>query len=874
MKTKKRIIAILLMIAMAMSMFTVVGSAESVSGVGNRIASYRFESDENGVIEDLSGNQNDAVIRDNVTVNDGVATLTGGYIEMPDGFADNLSGITVSGWYKRSERQYNAMLFSMGQGQNKYLASSPLNAFGKACAIITGNGSSNQNLAAYGEFGGVVMNDESPLPAFAAGEWIYVTATFGNGLISLYADGELLTQAGTSYDLSVLNGSTDNYLGKSPFYPTDPNFLGSMACVDIYGEVLSAEEIQSEMEITNTIRLIYEIGDVYSAGKIKAAREAYDALTEEQKALVTNYETLLDAEAECAAELTHTVKVNAVGTASLGDRVHAGQNGFATIDYKLYLEDGVTVTGLSYNGKEISNTEWKTGAVAADGSTTLTLGGRYYGSAQQSRLANHIVTGINNGLDASHGHYSKTTGAIGNFTTTAVEITEDTFSGRLVREITMNHIGDNIITLALSDGTTKEINLVAEYEWVNVPTTATLGSKDTDAIAPSSSWRFATNLYSGGNVSARGAKFFDGDYAYDNYSATFTSPVTEYAADGSVSKNHVNNHIAIAWVNGVWLDFGEPTTFSGVRMHMKETGNCFLYEGEVYGTNDLDGEWTLLGTATSGGTRDMTINFGENVTYQYIRVVMPSYGGEPWNRLVELAVLAPGNYLTSSDAVAVDTSQGADAEFTFDIIEGEKIESFKNAENADVAYTFENGTLKIANAYLNTLANGEHTFTVKFTNGQSFTLTLNVYNYSKVGYVISNSDRGTDALVLTSTNGKEVSKITVDGVEVTPFKGTKETFPAFTVSEDNKTITIPRYNFRKLVDLYAKLGLAENATATVPVVVTYADESTKTYTVTLSATWVETPTVSGTFAEDEVLPVAGEWKVRSVTWKYLNLIDN
>ena len=325
MKKRRCIVAITLIIAMVMSMFPVVGSAETLSDgdsgtVGSKLASYRFESaDEDGKIADLSGMQNDAVISGDVTVGGGNATLAGGYIELPDGIADGLSGITISGWFKRNAKQYDTMLFSLGHGTNKYLGSCALTAWGQAYATVTGNSAANQTQALYGTKTSKAWTGESPITTFAAGEWTYITLTWGDGKISLYANGELLAQSDTPYELSIMDGATENYLGKSPF-SADPNFLGLMSCVDIYGKVLSAEEIQSEMNITNVICLIYAIGDVTldSGDAIQAARDAFDALPEEDQAKVSDYQTLLDAE-KAYADLLKAEEVPVIAEGYTGD---------------------------------------------------------------------------------------------------------------------------------------------------------------------------------------------------------------------------------------------------------------------------------------------------------------------------------------------------------------------------------------------------------------------------------------------------------------------------------------------------------------------------------------------------------------------------
>ena len=91
--------------------------------------------------------------------------------------------------------------------------------------------------------------------------------------------------------------------------------------------------------------LIDAIGTVTtdSGDKIKVARNAYDALTDAQKALVENYKTLTDAEAKYA-ELVKTAedeaaakavedKIDAIGTVTLdsGDKIKAARNAYEAL---------------------------------------------------------------------------------------------------------------------------------------------------------------------------------------------------------------------------------------------------------------------------------------------------------------------------------------------------------------------------------------------------------------------------------------------------------------------------------------------------------------------------------------------------------------
>ena len=105
MKMMKKACSILLTLSMlcSMQMPGAVSEARDTSlNDAPLLAHYEFE---NGG-EDSSGNDNDAVIGEGVTVQDGTASLPGGtkdspsYITLPTGMFDNQDELTISMWLK------------------------------------------------------------------------------------------------------------------------------------------------------------------------------------------------------------------------------------------------------------------------------------------------------------------------------------------------------------------------------------------------------------------------------------------------------------------------------------------------------------------------------------------------------------------------------------------------------------------------------------------------------------------------------------------------------------------------------------------------------------------------------------------------------
>ncbi|MBR2669614.1 MAG: leucine-rich repeat protein, partial [Solobacterium sp.] len=93
------------------------------------------------------------------------------------------------------------------------------------------------------------------------------------------------------------------------------------ARVTNYSVLVAAEERLFEIPIENVISLIDVIGEVSldSDDQIGSARNAYNALTEEQKELVTNYQTLLDAEETLSQlQVDHVISmIDSIGEVTL-----------------------------------------------------------------------------------------------------------------------------------------------------------------------------------------------------------------------------------------------------------------------------------------------------------------------------------------------------------------------------------------------------------------------------------------------------------------------------------------------------------------------------------------------------------------------------
>lgn len=626
--------------------------------------------------------------------------------------------------------------------------------------------------------------------------------------------------------------------------------------------ILAAEIEATKGEINNIINT-YKPYDVTldNASVIKAAKATYDILTSDVQATIDTEK--LDTLYNAAIELSHNVRVNKYGLTDPSATNHNGQKGFRNIDYTLYVndvegEEPVTVTGLSYDGEAISNNydRW-TSKNNGDGTVTLTLGGNYWNDPDWKNWIEGPMTASIKSYETT-GYYYRTVNKIDNYSTAPVEIRPESFTGTLVREITMKDEGDHYLTVTFSDGTEKEIILSSEYVWTNVPSTAVLGERDADAIKPSTNWKFATNLYAEGTVTSRGNALFNGVYNADMYSETWTmggSYYTEFDAEGNGTNTSGNTQLLAAPNDTVWFDFGEPLRMSGVRLH-ERTNN--IVTAKVYGTNEIDGdatEWKLLGETKNNNAKTNTITFKKNYAYRYIKIqyALPT---QVYTFLNEIAILAPKTLLSSDADVTVDVAEGDLAQFKFD--QGASNSSPKKLidedRNAVHDYvTFDKGVLTFNNDFIKSLSDGAHKFQMTFTTGEEYIITVNKKDSSKVSYVLF-SNNASGALVLESPRAKDVKSLKfADGTEISKF----------TLSEDKKTINVVRQFFRQSKDLFA--GLDVEGTYVEELTATYEDDTTKTFYITISANWGTATEVKGTYAADEITPDITKWKARVST---------
>ncbi len=469
-------------------------------------------------------------------------------------------------------------------------------------------------------------------------------------------------------------------------------------------------------------------------------------------------------------------------------------------------------------------------------------------------------------------------------------VSPDFFKGIFIREVLGDGAGDHIINVKFADGETLEFNVKTNLQWVELTAPAAVKETEyTDEITPIAGWKTAATT-----VSNNLTKAFDGYSEYlikkhaftdasgnamsvnNRFETDFISQVVKTASGNATipsGSKYVSSITQVLLYPALRMDFFVDTIdgldTSGIRIYPrinsynenKASGSGRGVPSKIVFWGSNDGEnWDNLGTYNFNSTlEEKTALFGKNVRYRYYKGSILEVNGNTYKQtanISELVFIKPETELKSNTALTFDTAEENAIEFTFKTYLEETIESLKDKSGNDAEFTFENDTLTIDATYLKALTDGTYEFTAKFTNGAEFALTIIKTDATEVTYLLADSGemgRGTNELVLASVSGKEIKKVTYNGGKAL----------SYTASDDNKTIAIARYDFRGGMDLYATMTLEEDGL--VPVVVTYSDDTTKTYNVTISSDWVGIPAPhpEATFLSDELKPKAGEWKVRT-----------
>lgn len=612
---------------------------------------------------------------------------------------------------------------------------------------------------------------------------------------------------------------------------------------------------------------------IEDSADITAAQEAYDELSDANKALVTNAYKL----EEASAALSGLVFEINMGTISNTATANGTLMGTQKATFTLYGEK--EIASIKYGGVTYTAEDgWFTRSTA-DGKTTLVIGGAY-------DKDDYIHTGV--GADVAAG---KDVYALADMPSVGLKAGDKIkFEGKLVNKILNdNPLGvHHYITVNFSDDSSKEINLKSTgMAWTSVDK---IGEPtEIDEITPTTDWKVAQSDGRRANIGSyifangtQSQKYYEAPFQGFMHSLDASTKVVaakKYVAGQNVAKyDRSDLYIGYTLWNApqpttFYVDMGEnPEPYNGVRFYGRDTNekdngsNWNVGIVDIWGSNDAGYTWEEIGHYDLKDNTDMNkeiIFFKDKhtVNYRYVMFTVQDIkqtAAYPLE-IKNLAFVKP--YVTvDTDTVVQDIEDSLveDSVFNFTLIddaketESEKVVVKKGTTLlGDGAYTYADGVLTVKASWVTGQikegTEGTVTLTVTFPNKNVVDINVERKNVKTATYWLTGAKdgnggmgSGTDSLVLTAIAGKKAKSVTVNGTKVS-------------FSQTDSDITIKRYDFRRtdVWDNYKNDGK-------IAVTVEFTDGKTATYNVILKGIKYTVDTSQkGTFKRDEI--TAGAW---------------
>lgn len=186
---------------------------------------------------------------------------TNNYVTLPSNHAlSTYNEITVSTWVNWKGGKDWQRLFDFGNGTTQYMFLTPKT--GNFMRFAIKNGGAEQ------------IVQTTPL---AAGQWVHVALTLGNGKANLYVNGEVKSSANVTIKPSDFKPSK-NYIGKSQF--NDPLFGGLIDEYRVYNRALSADEIKAAYNKSSFDASLSQAGKIIDNGQQYYSDETWNKLLE------------------------------------------------------------------------------------------------------------------------------------------------------------------------------------------------------------------------------------------------------------------------------------------------------------------------------------------------------------------------------------------------------------------------------------------------------------------------------------------------------------------------------------------------------------------------------------------------------------------
>lgn len=197
------------------------------------ILSYDFKDIDNEIIRDKSGNGNDAVAHNGLTIGEDGAIFDGkdDYVEMVQGTLNGHDEITITATIKPDGAQKHVALYTFGNGvEDGYMFLNPSRPGTNYLRFAT------TKTNAEGEV------EIASIPGVRHNEWATVTVVIKGAKAEMYLNGELVMDGDMGMTVSDLGETKFNYIAKS-LYTADPYFKGIVSEFTIYEYAMTSDEI-------------------------------------------------------------------------------------------------------------------------------------------------------------------------------------------------------------------------------------------------------------------------------------------------------------------------------------------------------------------------------------------------------------------------------------------------------------------------------------------------------------------------------------------------------------------------------------------------------------------------------------------------------
>lgn len=257
-KRLKKVLSFVLTAALVVGVWQPMGTVQTkAASVSDASLLAHYEFMDGGA--DSSGNGNDAVIGNGVTLANGVASLPGGdangsaYITLPEGMFDGQDNLTITTWIRDNDPQENwlaAFFFgskanSNGYPENYYYFVPCEKQHNTLKSVITKSVDSN------GPFNVEEGIRESVNTSGYKGMWTHYAICLEPDNMTVYIDGEEAASKTLSRSVSDFGSNLQSYIGKSNY--ADPLYQGDFKDFRVYTDVLDEDAISEVMGVKKEI---------------------------------------------------------------------------------------------------------------------------------------------------------------------------------------------------------------------------------------------------------------------------------------------------------------------------------------------------------------------------------------------------------------------------------------------------------------------------------------------------------------------------------------------------------------------------------------------------------------------------------------------